>query len=223
MIAQAIVDGFLSGAVVALGAIGVTFSLAILRFANFSHGDLLSVGGYAALFVLLITGSTLPGATGALSTPIGPFSFGWGLPLAVVFGPACASATGTTTSWLAPLITSLPATSSLPGPVALTLLLWNVACGNSLVLNQSGLTSSASVSAEPSVALPMSMLNAIFAASGFFGSNATCASNFLNLPSTGTPICLLVNAISLWAATIFCCAQAGAAIPAHKASAETAK
>ena len=44
MIWQAIVDGFLSGAIVALGAIGVTFSLAILRFANFSHGDLLAVG-----------------------------------------------------------------------------------------------------------------------------------------------------------------------------------
>ena len=92
MIVQAIVDGFLSGAIVALGAIGVTFSLAILRFANFSHGDLLSVGGYAALFVLLITGSTLPGATGVLSTPIGPFSFGWGLPLAVMFGMAVAVA-----------------------------------------------------------------------------------------------------------------------------------
>lgn len=81
MIVQAIVDGFLSGAVVALGAIGVTFSLAILRFANFSHGDLLSVGAYAALFVLLLGGS----APGAFSSPLGPFSFGWGLPLAIPF------------------------------------------------------------------------------------------------------------------------------------------
>lgn len=86
MIAQAIVDGFLSGAIIALGAIGVTFSLAILRFANFSHGDLLSVGAYSALFVLLMAGATAPGAAGALRDPIGPFSFGWALPLAVVFG-----------------------------------------------------------------------------------------------------------------------------------------
>jgi len=42
--------------------------------------------------VLLMTGSTLPGASGALSTPIGPFSFGWGLPLAIVFGIAVAVA-----------------------------------------------------------------------------------------------------------------------------------
>ena len=33
--------------------------------------------------------------------------------------------------------------------------------------------------------------------SGFFGSSAICALNLLNLPSTGTPICLVVNAISL--------------------------
>ncbi len=54
MIAQAIVDGILSGAIVALGAIGITFSLSILRFANFSHGDLLGVGAYGALAVVLL-------------------------------------------------------------------------------------------------------------------------------------------------------------------------
>lgn len=81
MILQAIADGFLTGAIIALGAIGVTFSLAILRFANFSHGDLLAVGAYAALFVLL----TLGGGTGE---PLGPFSFGasmgWALLAAIV-------------------------------------------------------------------------------------------------------------------------------------------
>ena len=85
MIAQAIIDGLLSGAIVALGAIGVTFSLSILRFANFSHGDLLAVGGYAALFVLAMVTGTGAAQTGWLATPIGPFSFGWGLPLALVF------------------------------------------------------------------------------------------------------------------------------------------
>ena len=141
------------------------------------------------------------------------------MPFAVVLAPACASATGTTTSWLAPLIVSLPATSNRPGPAALTVLLANVACGNSLVLNHSGLMSSASVSGAPSAALPRSTLKLIFAASGFFGSKATCASNFLNLPSTGTPICLLVKAISLCAGTSFCCASAGAASAPSSASA----
>ena len=88
MIGQAIVDGFLSGAIVALGAIGVTFSLAILRFANFSHGDLLAVGAYAALFLMAMTvgSGAAPDASWmrALATPLGPFSFGWALMVPVV-------------------------------------------------------------------------------------------------------------------------------------------
>lgn len=88
MIAQALVDGLLSGAIVALGAIGVTFSLSILRFANFSHGDLLGVGAYAALFLLAM----IAPQTGVLAKPIGPFSFGWGLPLALAFAMALAVA-----------------------------------------------------------------------------------------------------------------------------------
>jgi branched-chain amino acid transport system permease protein len=92
VIIQAVVDGLLSGAIVALGAIGVSFSLAILRFANFSHGDLLAVGGYSALFVLLLLGAAgaavAPGAA-AVANPwivaLGPFSFGWSLPLALLF------------------------------------------------------------------------------------------------------------------------------------------
>ena len=68
MIAQALADGVLSGAIVALGAIGVTFGLAILRFANFSHGELLAVGAYGAL-VLFSLG--LPAALlGALAAAI---------------------------------------------------------------------------------------------------------------------------------------------------------
>lgn len=89
MILQALVDGVLSGAIVALGAIGVSFSLAILRFANFSHGDLLGVGAYAALFVLLMLGSA-PGVppTAWYAVPLGPFSFGWNLPLALLLALA---------------------------------------------------------------------------------------------------------------------------------------
>lgn len=82
MIAQAVVDGFLSGAIVALGAIGVTFSLSILRFANFSHGDLLGVGAYGALGVLVVAAAA--GLAPALGGPLGPFSFGWLLPLGLV-------------------------------------------------------------------------------------------------------------------------------------------
>src|SRR5438552_13790660 len=144
------------------------------------------------------------------------------LPVAVVVAPACARTTGTTTSRAAPLIASLPTTSKRPGPLGLTLVDWKTACGNCLMLNQSGLASSASVSATPRATLARSMVSAIFAASGFFGSNASCASNLRKRPSTGTPICLLVKAISLFAATS-CWAETGSAVAANSARAEAAK
>lgn len=70
MIAQAIADGILSGAVIALGAIGLSLSLQVLRFANFAHSELLTWGAYLALSFI--------GFFGVGST-IGPFSFGWEL------------------------------------------------------------------------------------------------------------------------------------------------
>lgn len=76
MIGQAIADGFLTGAIIALGAIGVSLSLQILRFANFSHAELLTWGAYLAL--------TFVGFAGA-GAPAGPLSFGWQLVAAVAF------------------------------------------------------------------------------------------------------------------------------------------
>jgi len=70
MIGQALADGILTGAIIALGAIGVTFTLEIMRFANFAHSELLTWGAYIALVVVAFAG---PG------TPTGPLSFGWQL------------------------------------------------------------------------------------------------------------------------------------------------
>ena len=70
MLGQAIADGILTGAIIALGAIGVSFGLQILRFANFAHSELVTWGGYLALVVMAFAG---PG------TPTGPLSFGWQL------------------------------------------------------------------------------------------------------------------------------------------------
>jgi len=70
MLGQAIADGILTGAIIALGAIGVSFGLQILRFANFAHSELLTWGGYLAFVVVAFIG---PG------TPTGPLSFGWQL------------------------------------------------------------------------------------------------------------------------------------------------
>jgi branched-chain amino acid transport system permease protein len=70
VIAQAIADGIFTGAIIALGAIGVSFTLQILRFANFSHSELVTWGAY---FALVFVGFAGPG------TPTGPLSFGWQL------------------------------------------------------------------------------------------------------------------------------------------------
>ena len=78
MIGQAIADGILTGAIIALGAIGVSFTLQIMRFANFAHSEMLTWGAYLALVFVAFAG---PG------TPTGPLSFGWQL-LAAAAGAA---------------------------------------------------------------------------------------------------------------------------------------
>ena len=75
MIGQAVADGFLTGAILALGAIGVSLGSQILKFANFSHSELLTWGAYLAL---TFTAFATAGA------PVGPLSFGWPLLVAVI-------------------------------------------------------------------------------------------------------------------------------------------
>ncbi|OWJ68514.1 branched-chain amino acid ABC transporter permease [Inquilinus limosus] len=84
MTPQVIMDGLITGAMIGLGAIGVTLTYSILRFANFAHGEFLSWGAYAAL----AAAGALGNVSGGLLTPIGPFSFGWALPLAVLIAVA---------------------------------------------------------------------------------------------------------------------------------------
>ncbi|SFA82585.1 branched-chain amino acid transport system permease protein [Rhizobium sp. NFR07] len=80
MTPQFVMDGLIAGAMIGLGAIGVTLTYSILRFANFAHGELLSWGAYLAM--------AISGTIGMVSTtllkPIAPFSFGWSLPIATV-------------------------------------------------------------------------------------------------------------------------------------------
>jgi branched-chain amino acid transport system permease protein len=81
---QIIADGLIIGSVISLGAIGLSLTLSIVRFSNFSHGELLAWGAYLALIVT--TGLTA--INDGLSAPIGPFSFGWGLVVAMVVAAA---------------------------------------------------------------------------------------------------------------------------------------
>ena len=77
---QVLIDGLIAGSMIGLGAIGVTLTYSILRFANFAHGEFIAWGAYFALAVAGALGALF----GGLLTPIGPFSFGWALPIAAL-------------------------------------------------------------------------------------------------------------------------------------------
>ncbi len=87
MIAQALADGVFTGAVIALGAIGVSFTMQIMRFANFAHAELLTWGGYLTLLGVGFIGA---------GSPTAGLSFGWPLLLSAT---AAAVVTGAL-AWL---------------------------------------------------------------------------------------------------------------------------
>ena len=51
-----IIPGFVLGSVYALGAIGLTLTFGILRFANFAHGETMTLGAFFAWSLIQITG-----------------------------------------------------------------------------------------------------------------------------------------------------------------------
>lgn len=77
---QHLVDGILVGSILSLGAIGLTMVMHMLRFANFSHAELLSIGAYSALVFDAVFAAILP----VLTTTIGPLSMTWSLSLAMI-------------------------------------------------------------------------------------------------------------------------------------------
>jgi branched-chain amino acid transport system permease protein len=81
---QFVADGLVMGAMIGLGAIGVTLTYAILRFANFAHGELIAWGAYIALAVSAMIGVV----TGHTSSTFGSLSFGWSIALAAVIAAA---------------------------------------------------------------------------------------------------------------------------------------
>lgn len=68
-------NGVVLGATLALGAIGLTLTFNIMRFANFAHGEFLTFGGYFAL----LFGSFFVG-----SQTIGSLNFGWSFLLVIL-------------------------------------------------------------------------------------------------------------------------------------------
>ena len=62
-------DGLVVGAMIGLGAIGVTLTYSILRFANFAHGEFIAWGAYVALAAAAALGSVLAGGWPRRSGP----------------------------------------------------------------------------------------------------------------------------------------------------------
>lgn len=69
---QFLADGVIMGALIALGAVGVTLTYSILRFANFAHGEFIAWGTYMTLAIAAVFG-----ALAGSGQPIGALSFGW--------------------------------------------------------------------------------------------------------------------------------------------------
>ena len=78
-----VVNGVFLGAIIALGAIGLTMVYGLLNFANVAHGDYMTMGAYVALFIVV---GVLPWL-GIEGSGLGPFTFGYpvliALPIAV--------------------------------------------------------------------------------------------------------------------------------------------
>ena len=51
-----LIPGLVLGSIYALGAIGVTLTFGILRFANFAHGETMTLGAYLTLAFIVLTG-----------------------------------------------------------------------------------------------------------------------------------------------------------------------
>jgi len=66
-IPQLLVYGLVSGSVITLGAIGLSLTYSILKFSNFSHGDLVTTGAYLGLAFLGLFSQVLKGRFGPLS------------------------------------------------------------------------------------------------------------------------------------------------------------
>lgn len=80
MIGRILLEGAIAGSMIGLGAIGLTLTYSILRFANFAHGELLTWGAYLSLTLALAAGVL----AGANLEPVGPFSFTWLLVVAAL-------------------------------------------------------------------------------------------------------------------------------------------
>ncbi len=89
---QFVVDGIINASLIALGAIGLSLTYNILRFANFAQGEVLASGAYFALAVVVLIGA----GAGAM----GPLAFGWPLLFAMAVSIVATSLLVLVVDWL---------------------------------------------------------------------------------------------------------------------------
>jgi branched-chain amino acid transport system permease protein len=77
---QFLADGLIAGAIIGLGAIGVTLTYSVLGFANFAQGEFISWGCYLTWGLAGAIGAVLPSSVEA----IGSLSVGWNVVLAAL-------------------------------------------------------------------------------------------------------------------------------------------
>jgi branched-chain amino acid transport system permease protein/neutral amino acid transport system permease protein len=82
---ELIIYGIILGSIIALGAIGLTMVYKIVGFANFAHGEFMTLGAYIAL---VIVSAVLPWI-GIPDTRFGPLSFGWRMMIAFPVAMLC--------------------------------------------------------------------------------------------------------------------------------------
>jgi branched-chain amino acid transport system permease protein len=88
MTLQFLADGLIAGATIGLGAVGVTLTYSILRFANFAHGEFISWGCYLTLAIAGGIGTWSP----STALPLGALSVGWNVILACAVAMALVGA-----------------------------------------------------------------------------------------------------------------------------------
>ncbi|PSQ57195.1 branched-chain amino acid ABC transporter permease [Halobacteriales archaeon SW_7_71_33] len=86
-VAQFLVNGLVFSSIVVLGSIGLSIVYGIADFANFAHGDTMTVGAYAALVVVDVVGRSGPELLGI------PVGFYLGLLAGIAVAAAVAVAT----------------------------------------------------------------------------------------------------------------------------------
>jgi branched-chain amino acid transport system permease protein len=93
---QTVLDGVLTGAIISLGAIGLTMVMHMLRFANFAYAELLAIGAYAALVFDKVVAAILP----AIATALAPLTLTGSLAVALLVAMVLTGASAVLIDWL---------------------------------------------------------------------------------------------------------------------------